>query len=95
MLSQLHLGRAHAKDDRRSAGGSGAARHGAGPTEGTPFSELVRQAIESRLESSSPRVGDDPLFDDVPVFEGAVPPNLSEDHDTYLYGEMLRRSPTA
>ena len=63
--------------------------------EGIPFSELVRQAIEARLESSSPRVGDDPLFDDVPVFEGAVPPNLGADHDTYLYGEMLRRSPTA
>ena len=55
--------------------------------EGIPFAELVRQAIESRLDSPSPRVGDDPLFDDVPVFEGAVPPNLSEDHDAYLDGE--------
>ena len=53
--------------------------------EGIPFAELVREALESRLATPTRRAGDDPLFADVPVYDGPVPPSLSEDHDAYLY----------
>jgi hypothetical protein len=56
--------------------------------EGIPFSELVRQAIAARVDDPAGRVDEDPLFGDVPVYEGPVPANLSEDHDTDLYGDL-------
>jgi len=55
--------------------------------DGIPFAELVRQAIESRLEAPGFRPQDDPLFGEVPVHDGPVPPSLSEDHDDHLYGK--------
>ena len=52
------------------------------------FAELVRQAVEARVGAPSGRTEEDPLFGDIPVFEGVVPPRLSEDHDVELYGEL-------
>jgi hypothetical protein len=54
--------------------------------DGIPFAELVRQAVEARV--AVPHAQDvDPLFGNLPVYEGFVPPNLSEEHDEELYGE--------
>ena len=55
---------------------------------GIPFAELVRQAIEAHLAVPSDRVDEDPLFGDIPVYEGPVPANVSDDHDAYLYGDV-------
>lgn len=54
--------------------------------DGIPFAELVRQALESRLATPVGRAEEDALFGDIPIFEGPVPPTLSEDHDVELYG---------
>jgi hypothetical protein len=56
--------------------------------EGIPFAELVREAIEARLGEPTGRFDEDPLFSDIPVFDGPVPADLSEEHDTDLYGEI-------
>jgi hypothetical protein len=55
--------------------------------EGISFAELVRQAVETRLGTPSQAAEEDPLFADVPVYDGVVPADLSEDHDAHLYGE--------
>jgi hypothetical protein len=55
--------------------------------DGMSFAELVRQAVEARVGAPSGRVEEDPLFGDIPVFEGVVPPTSSENHDVELYGE--------
>jgi hypothetical protein len=55
--------------------------------DGMSFAELVRQAVEARVGAPSDRTEDDPLFGDIPVFEGVVPGTLSENHDAELYGE--------
>lgn len=55
--------------------------------DGMSFAELVRQAVEARVSAPSDRTEDDPLFGDIPVFEGVVPGTLSENHDAELYGE--------
>lgn len=52
---------------------------------GISLAELIRETLERRLEGKPS--DEDPLFKDVPVYEGAVPANLSEQHDRYLYGE--------
>jgi hypothetical protein len=55
--------------------------------DGIAFAELVRQAIEARVGSPGDRVEEDPLFGDVPIYDGDVPSDLSAEHDAYLYGE--------
>ena len=55
--------------------------------DGITFAELVRQAIVARLGSPGEGIEEDPVFGDVLVYEGAVPPSLSEEHDVDLYGE--------
>jgi len=52
---------------------------------GISLAELIRETLERRLEGVPG--DDDPLFKDVPVYEGPVPADLSEQHDRYLYGE--------
>jgi len=52
------------------------------------FGELVRQAVEQSVPPpKKPSKGRDPLWDDVPVFDGAVPADISINHDKYLYDE--------
>lgn len=53
---------------------------------GVSLGELIRESLESRLEARGARQ-DDPLFEDVPVYHGDVPADISEEHDRYLYGE--------
>jgi hypothetical protein len=53
---------------------------------GISLAELIRDTLERRLDAR-PDWQDDPLFADVPVYEGAVPQDLSQEHDRYLYGE--------
>ncbi len=53
---------------------------------GISLAELIRETLERRLDARRDWQ-DDPLFAEVPVFEGPVPPDLSREHDRYLYGE--------
>jgi hypothetical protein len=53
---------------------------------GISLAELIRETLERRLDARRDWQ-DDPLFADVPIYEGAVPRDLSEEHDRYLYGE--------
>ncbi len=53
---------------------------------GISLAELIRETLERRLDARQDW-RDDPLFSEVPVYEGPVPPDLSEEHDRYLYGE--------
>lgn len=53
---------------------------------GISLGELIRESVEHRLDAGA-SLGEDPLFTEVPVFEGSVPPDLSQEHDRYLYGE--------
>lgn len=54
---------------------------------GMPLHELIRNTLQASLDQVTKRREDDPLFADPPVFEGAVPADLSAEHDRYLYGE--------
>jgi hypothetical protein len=52
------------------------------------FTEFVRQAVEQSAPLPLKRLkGKDPFFDDPIVFDGPVPPDLSVNHDKYLYDE--------
>jgi len=53
------------------------------------FSEFVRQAVEKAVvEPQRHTRKKDPLFGDIPVYDGPVPSDLSENHDKYLYDEV-------
>jgi hypothetical protein len=56
--------------------------------QGLSFGEFVRRALERA--ASEPASGRkrkrDPLWEDHAVYDGPVPPDLSERHDDYLYG---------
>ena len=52
------------------------------------FSEFVRQAMERSAPPPRKRLkGKDPYWSDVAVYDGPVPPDLSSNHDKYLYDE--------
>jgi hypothetical protein len=52
------------------------------------FSEFVRQAVEHAVPAPRKRwKGKDPLWSDVPVYDGPVPADISINHDKYLYDE--------
>lgn len=53
---------------------------------GISLGELIRQSVALRLEAG-PHPAGDPLFTDVPVYNGPVPADYSREHDRYLYGE--------
>ncbi len=58
--------------------------------EGISFAELIRRSLKERLSSQPAkrkRRKRDPLFDDVAVYEGPVLPDISINHDKYLYDE--------
>ena len=56
--------------------------------EGVSFGEFVRQSIRERLAQQPPKAGKaDPLFAQVPVFDGDAPSDVSADPDRYLYDE--------
>jgi len=54
------------------------------------FSEFVRQAVEKAVvqQPAKRRHRKDPLFDDVPIYDGPVPPDVSINHDKYLYDDI-------
>lgn len=54
---------------------------------GVSFGELVRETLQSALESGEERRTDDPLFKDEAVYKGETPKDLAERHDEYLYEE--------
>jgi hypothetical protein len=49
------------------------------------FSEFVRQAIERAT------IERDSFWSDIAVYDGPVPPDLSVNHDKYLYDETEPR----
>jgi hypothetical protein len=46
--------------------------------------DFARQMIERRHGNAQLPWDEDPLFKNVPVYDGPVPPDLSERHDDYL-----------
>ncbi len=54
---------------------------------GVSFGELVRETLQSALESGEERRTEDPLFKDEAVYKGKTPSDLAERHDEYLYDE--------
>lgn len=58
---------------------------------GISFAEFVRrslrESISAKASSAKRRRKRDPLFDDVAVYTGPVPADLSVNHDKYLYDE--------
>jgi len=54
---------------------------------GVSLGELIRKALVTELEDPLRGLDDDLLFSDEAVFSGETPPDLSKDHDRYLYDE--------
>lgn len=54
---------------------------------GVSLGELIRKALIAELEDPLRGLDDDLLFSDTATFSGDTPPDLSEDHDRYLYDE--------
>lgn len=54
---------------------------------GVSFGELVRESLESALDSREERRTEDPLFKDDAVYRGRTPRDLAERHDEYLYDD--------
>jgi len=57
-------------------------------------SDVIRDALRATLAGNGNGEGHgerkktgDPFFDNHMTFDGPVPPDLSENHDKYLYGE--------
>lgn len=48
---------------------------------------FARQILEQRRRNALLPRSEDPLFKEVPVYDGPVPPDVSERHDAYLYGD--------
>ena len=57
---------------------------------GVSFGELVRETLQSALESGEERRTEDPLFKDETVYKGKTPKDLAEKHDDYLYDDEAR-----
>ena len=49
--------------------------------------EFAHQVLEERERNAQIPWEEDPFFKDVAVYDGPVPPDLSERHDDYLYGD--------
>ena len=51
------------------------------------MARLVREMQEERRRNSELPFHEDPLFKNVPIYEGPAPADLAERHDDYLYGQ--------
>lgn len=60
---------------------------------GISLGELIRRSLEAALTGSSGEIREDPFFQDRAVYTGPTPPNLSADHDDFLYAEDSDREP--
>jgi hypothetical protein len=49
--------------------------------------ELIREALEARLNHFGEDLSKDPLFADTATFGGDAPRDLAANHDKYLYDE--------
>jgi hypothetical protein len=54
---------------------------------GMSLGEIIRESLENWLKCRKKQPVGDPLFHEVPVYEGSVPEDYSINHDKYLYGE--------
>jgi hypothetical protein len=64
------------------------------PEDEHPFEAIMREAkefartlLEERERNGQLPWEEDPLFKDVPVYDGPVPADSSERYEDYLYGE--------
>jgi hypothetical protein len=64
------------------------------PEDEHPFEAIMRDAkefartlLEEREKNAQLPWEEDPLFKDVPVYDGPVPADSSERYEDYLYGE--------
>jgi hypothetical protein len=53
---------------------------------GVSLGELIRDSLDAALPDVTYDAQRDPLFEDV-VFDGSAPPDLSANHDKYLYDD--------
>jgi hypothetical protein len=58
--------------------------------EGLSLGAVVRRALEETLSADQRTLADDPLYSDVAVYQGPVPPDLASRHDGYLYGGQAK-----
>ncbi len=56
---------------------------------GVSLSEFIQELLSNVLQEQEVRRSEDPLFADNAVFDGEIPPDLSKNHDRYLYGDEL------
>jgi predicted DNA-binding protein len=57
---------------------------------GISLGTLLRQALEHTLhEENNAQQGQDALFADQEVYQGEVPVDISQNHDTYLYQDQM------
>jgi Arc/MetJ-type ribon-helix-helix transcriptional regulator len=52
--------------------------------EGISASEFIRRAVLAALDRSAQEHDEDPFFSDRAVHRGAIPADLSAEHDAYL-----------
>jgi len=55
--------------------------------EGISLGELIRLSLEKTLTSENTKTLDDPFLTDNAIYEMETPPDLSQNHDKYLYGD--------
>jgi hypothetical protein len=54
---------------------------------GLSLGEVMRDSLANWLKERRKQPAKDPLFHNVPVYDGPVPEDYSINHDKYLYGE--------
>ena len=56
--------------------------------DGISMGELIRLALQEYLLRDAEPVTDDPFFADTTTYDGPVPPDISINHDKYLYDDL-------
>jgi len=54
---------------------------------GISLEEFLRETVERRLKQLESPWDEDPFFKDNLAYDGPVPPDSSERHDDYIYGD--------
>ncbi|MBN2579542.1 MAG: hypothetical protein JXB10_11180 [Pirellulales bacterium] len=55
---------------------------------GLSLGEVIRKSLAEWLPKKRKGSQRNPLIDDVPLYDGPVPPDYSVNHDRYLYGDQ-------
>jgi hypothetical protein len=54
---------------------------------GISLAEFIRDSLERNLKSDKAVIFADPYLGDDGVYNGDIPSDLAQNHDTYLYGD--------